>query len=42
MRTTHTLPYLLLFAISAQAADTFTINGKEITVPPPKGFVRLP
>ncbi len=31
----------LLFSTSAKAADSFTINGKEITVPTPKGFVRV-
>jgi hypothetical protein len=31
----------ILVAFSAQAADTFTINGKDIIVPAPKGFVRV-
>lgn len=30
-----------MLAASAHAADTFTINGKDIIVPPPKGFVRV-
>jgi hypothetical protein len=31
----------LMFAISVLVADTFTINGRVITVPTPKGFVRI-
>ena len=38
---THTLLAFLLLTFSARTADTFTINGKEIIVPPPKGFVRV-
>lgn len=32
---------MLLQSLSLFAVDTFTINGKEIAVPAPKGFVRI-
>lgn len=32
---------LLLFNVSLFAADTFTINGRDITVPVPQGYVRV-
>ena len=31
----------ILFACSAKGADTFAINGKDIIVPAPEGFVRV-
>lgn len=41
MKSKITIALLLLLSLSAFAADTFTINGNEITVPTPKGFVRI-
>lgn len=32
---------VILLTASTQAADTFTINGRDIIVPAPKGFVRV-
>ena len=41
MKRNITIALLLLQSLSLYAADTFTINGKQITVPAPKGFVRV-
>jgi len=42
MKKYSTIALLLLpLSLSVMAADSFTINGNEITVPPPKGFVRI-
>lgn len=41
MKNLCAILYLILLAASAQAADTFNINGKDIIVPAPKGFVRV-
>ena len=41
LKRRYALLFLYLSAISVRAADTFTINGNEITVPPPQGFVRI-
>lgn len=41
MRNLRAILSVILLAASAQAADTFNINGKDIIVPAPKGFVRV-
>lgn len=41
MKTNIAIALLLLQSLSLFAADTFTINGRDITVPAPQGFVRI-
>lgn len=41
MKRNIAIALLLLQSLSLYASDTFTINGKQITVPAPKGFVRV-
>ena len=41
MKNLRAILSVILLAASAQAADTFNINGKDIIVPAPKGFVRV-
>ena len=41
MKINITITLLLLNSLSLLAADTFTINGQEITVPVPRGFARV-
>lgn len=41
MKKIKTFVLILLQSLSLLAADTFTINGKDITVPAPEGFVRV-
>ncbi len=41
MKTKLTITLLLLSSLSLSAADTFTISGKDISVPQPEGFVRI-
>ena len=41
MKINIAITLLLLNSLSLVAADTFTINGQEITVPVPRGFARV-
>ena len=41
MKRNIAIALLLLQHLSLFAADTFTINGRDITVPAPQGFVRI-
>ena len=41
MKRNIAIALLLLQNLSLFAADTFTINGRDITVPAPQGFVRI-
>ena len=41
MKKTSAILSVILLAASAQAADNFTINGRDIIVPAPQGFVRV-
>ena len=41
MKRNIAITLLLLNSLSLLAADTFTINGQEITVPVPRGFARV-
>jgi len=41
MKRNIAIALLLLQSLTMYAADTFTISGKQITIPAPKGFVRV-